>query len=176
VKLRPGGAEPLAQRAPGPGAIRQPAHRRLLLAHHGTEGGEHAARLAWRLAVPGETSVIHLYVVPEFWSGMQGDDWLNNAWTRDAFAAHLEGQLEAEAKAQLRSVADECSARGLGCESVLRVGDPTRCLVEVAAEKGVDLVVIGPPRPKGAPGYRCRVDLDKLARALKAPLVIAQGE
>jgi nucleotide-binding universal stress UspA family protein len=148
----------------------------LLLAHHGTDGAAQAARLAWRLAVPGETAVIHLYVVPEFWSGMQGDDWLNNAWTRDAFAAHLEGQLEAEAKAQLRSVSDECAAHGLDCESVLRVGDPTRCLIEAAAERNADLVVIGPPRPKGAPGYRCRIDLDKLVRELNAPLVIAQGE
>lgn len=147
--------------------------RRLLLAHHGTEGGAQAARLAWRLAVPAQTAVIHLYVVPEFWAGMQGDDWLNNAWTRDAFATHLETQLEAEAKAQLKAVADECAARGLGCEPVLRVGDPTDCIVDIAAERGADLVVIGPPRPKGAPGYRCRVDVEKLVRRLRAPLFVA---
>ena len=176
MKIHPGGLGPLAQRAPGPGAIQQQAPRRLLLAHHGTDGAEQAAQLAWRFAVAGETTVIHLYVVPEFWAGMQGDDWLNNAWTRDKFGAHLESKLEEEARTQQRAVAQDCAARGLEYESVLRVGDPTACLIEVAAEMGIDFVVIGPPRPKGAPGYRCRVDLDKLVRGLKAPLVIANGE
>jgi nucleotide-binding universal stress UspA family protein len=176
VKTSPGGSGPLAQRAPGPGEIKQPAPRRLLLAHHGTEGAARAAQLAWQFAVAGETTVVHLYVVPEFWSGMQGDDWLNNAWTRDKFAAHLESKLEDEARAQLQAVSRECVARGLDCESLLRVGDPTACLIEVAAAKETDLVVIGAPRPKGVPGYRCRVDLEKLVRALKVPLIIANGE
>ena len=176
MKTYPGGLGPLAQRAPGPGAMQQLAPGRLLLAHHGTDGAAQAAQLAWRFAVAGETTVVHLYVVPEFWSGMQGDDWLNNAWTRDKFAEHLESKLEEEARAQLQAVSGECAARGLDCESVLRVGDPTACLIEVAAAKSADLVVIGPPRPKGVPGYRCRVDLEKLVRGLKAPLIVANGE
>jgi len=176
VKTYPGGSGPLEQRAPGPGLIQQPAPRRLLLAHHGTDGAAQAAEMAWRFAVAGETTIVHLYVVPDFWAGMQGDDWLNNAWTRDKFAAHLESKLEEEARAQLQAVAEECAARGLDRESVLRVGDPTACLIEAAREKDADLVVIGPPRPKGVPGYRSRVELEKLVRGLKAPLVIASGE
>ncbi|MBZ0133403.1 MAG: universal stress protein [Rhodocyclaceae bacterium] len=150
------------------------APRILLLAHHGTAGAERAAELALSLAVPGHTRIVHLYVVPDFWDGMQGDDWLNNAWTRDTFARHVEGQLQAEANAQLRAVADRCETSGIQCEAVLRYGKPAECLLDAVRECGADLVVIGPPRPKGTTGLRSRMDLDRLARGLTAPLLIAR--
>jgi nucleotide-binding universal stress UspA family protein len=152
------------------------APRVLLLADHGTAGASRAQALAMSLAAPGETTVVHLYVVPDFWVGMQGDDWLNNAWTRDAFAVHVERQLDAEARQHLAAVARTCRERGLACESVARFGDPTRCLIEAAAAYAADLVMIGPPRPKGVSGYRSRIDLDKLVRGLRAPLLIASGQ
>ncbi len=124
--------------------------------------------------MPGHTRIVHLYVVPDFWDGMQGDDWLNNAWTRDTFARHVEGQLQAEANAQLRAVADRCETSGIQCEAVLRYGKPAECLLEAARECGADLVVIGPPRPKGTTGLRSRMDLDRLARGLTVPLLIAR--
>lgn len=146
---------------------------RLLLAYHGTAGARLAESLAFRLASPGRTLVLHLYVVPEFWSGMQGDDWLNNAWTRDAFATHLERELETEANEHMSVVAAACAARGIKSESVLRVGEPAECLVALAEERAADLVVIGPPRAKGVPGYRSRMNLETLARKLRVPLVVA---
>ena len=145
----------------------------LLLAHHGTAGARLAEALAFAVAAPGETRIAHLLVVPDFWGGMQGDDWLNNAWTRDAFARHVEGQLEADAQAEVEALAARCAERGLPCESLVRYGDPARCLIEAARECGADLVVIGPPRPKGEPGYRSRMDLEKLARGLAVPLLVA---
>ena len=66
----------------------------LLLAHHGTAGAVRAESLAFDLAVPGTTTVVHALVVPDFWDGMQGDDWLNNASTRDAFGDYVENMLE----------------------------------------------------------------------------------
>ena len=57
----------------------------LLLAHHGTAGALLAEVLALDIAVPGQTLIVHLLVVPDFWAGMQGGDWLNNASTRDTF-------------------------------------------------------------------------------------------
>ena len=148
--------------------------RTLLLAHHGTAGAERAAAQALSLAVPGRTRIVHLYVVPDFWDGMQGDDWLNNAWTRDTFARHVEGQLQAEASEQLRAVSDRCAAAGVECEPVLRYGKPAECLLDTVRECGADLVVIGPPRPKGTTGLRSRMDLEKLARGLTVPLLIAR--
>ena len=145
----------------------------LLLAHHGSAGARLAEDLAFSVAAPGQTRILHLLVVPDFWGGMQGDDWLNNAWTRDAFARHVEGQLEADAKAEARALAARFAGRGFACESLLRYGDPAQCLVEAARETGADLVVIGPPRPKGEPGYRSRMDLERLARGLAVPLLMA---
>lgn len=149
------------------------AAERLLLASHGTEGARLAESLAFRFASPGRTLVLHLYVVPEFWSGMQGDDWLNNAWTRDAFATHVERELATEADGHMSAVAAACAARGIKCGSVLRVGDPAECLAALAQERAADLVVIGPPRVRGAPGYRSRMNLETLVRKLRVPLVVA---
>ena len=145
----------------------------LLLAHHGTAGAACAEALACSVAVPGETRILHLLVVPDFRGGMQGDDWLNNAWTRDAFARHLEGRLEADARAEVEALAARCAGHGLACESLVRYGDPAQCLIEAAREAAADLVVIGPPRPRGEPGYRSRMDLEKLARGLSVPLLVA---
>jgi hypothetical protein len=55
----------------------------------------------------------------------------------------------------------------------MRQGDPTQCLLETAVQEAVSMVVIGPPRPKGAPGYRSRMDIAKLARGLHVPLLMA---
>ena len=149
------------------------APRTLLLAHHGTSGAEQAAALALSLAVPGHTRIVHLYVVPDFWEGMQGDDWLNNAWTRDAFGRHVEGQLEADAREQISSVAERCAGQGIECTPLLRYGKPAECLLATARECGAELVVIGPPRPKGTLGLRSRMDLEQLARGLAVPFMVA---
>lgn len=148
--------------------------RTLLLAHHGTAGAERAADLALSLAVPGRSRLLHLYVVPDFWAGMQGDDWLNNAWTRDAFADHVENQLAQEARERMGALAARCAAHGIECAPILRYGKPAECLIAAAREGEADLVVIGPPRPKGELGLRSRMDLETLARGLAAPLLVAR--
>ncbi|MBI5107384.1 MAG: universal stress protein [Rhodocyclales bacterium] len=146
----------------------------LLLAHHGTAGALRAEALAFAIAVPGATNIVHALVVPDFWDGMQGDDWLNNASTRDTFARHLEGQIEAENAQQIAALREHCEARGLACRSQVAVGDPAECLLEMARDSGADLVVIGPPRKKGEPGYRSRMNLETLARGLACPLLMAR--
>lgn len=145
----------------------------LLLAHHGTAGALLAEALALDIAVPGETLIVHLLVVPDFWAGMQGDDWLNNASTRDTFGNYVEGLLEKDVAQQLRALEERCTARGFTYKAVMRQGDPAECLVAAAADEQASLVVIGPPRPKGMPGYRSRMDLEKLARGLRIPLLLA---
>lgn len=146
----------------------------LLLAHHGTAGAERAEALAFDLAVPGTTTVVHGLVVPDFWDGMQGDDWLNNASTRDTFARYLEGQLELENVAQIRALEERCGQRGVAYRALVKVGDPAACIVEMAREAGADLVLIGPPRSKGEPGYRSRMNLETLVRGLNCTLSIAR--
>jgi len=149
------------------------APSKLLLCHHGTAGARHAEVLAYEIAVPGTTTVVHCLVVPEFWAGMQGDDWLNNASTRDAFGSYVENMLEGDAKRELAAVESRCRERGLAYEAVLRFGNPADTVLAVAAEVGADFAVIGSPRKKGEEGLRSRMELEKLVRGLKCPLLIA---
>lgn len=145
----------------------------LLLAHHGTAGALLAEALALDLAVPGQTHILHLLVVPDLWAGMQGDDWLNNASTRDAFGRYVEGLLQRDAMDRLRALQARCAERGIPCRSIMRYGDPAESLIEIAEQEGATLVVIGPPRAKGITGLRSRMDLEPLARRLRVPLIIA---
>ncbi|MFA4968742.1 MAG: universal stress protein [Sulfuritalea sp.] len=146
---------------------------KLLLCHHGTTGALAAETLAYEIALPGTTTLVHCLVVPKLWAGMQGDDWLNNASTRDAFGNYLEGMLEGDAKRELAAVALRCKERGLAHESVMRYGDQAETVLAIAGETGADLVVIGSPRKKGEEGLNSRMELDKLVRGLKCPLLIA---
>jgi nucleotide-binding universal stress UspA family protein len=145
----------------------------LLLAHHGTAGALLAEALAFDFAVPGQTRIVHLLVVPELWAGMQGDDWLNNASTRDTFGSYVEGMLEKDVAVQLRALQTRCTERGIAYNSVARYGEPAQCLIETAQQEAATLVVIGPPRPKGVSGLRSRMDMEKLARGLPVPLLMA---
>lgn len=152
-------------------AIASPAT--LLLCHHGTPGAAAAAALALDLAVPGVTTVVHCLVVPELWAGMQGDDWLNNASTRDAFGNYVENMLAADAQRELDGIAARCQERGVAWRGIVRFGAPADVVLAVAGEIAADLAVIGPPRRKGEEGLRSRLELDKLLRGLPCPLLIA---
>ncbi len=145
----------------------------LLLAHHGTSGAALAETLALEIATPGQTRIVHLLVVPDLWKGMQGDDWLLSASTRDDFGDYVENMLEADAKKVLRAVEERCIERGIDYTAVMLLGDPADVLLKIAAQEVVTMVVIGPPRPKGETGLRSRMDMEKLARGLLVPLLMA---
>lgn len=144
--------------------------RRILIASHGTPGARAAEKVALALCPP-TGSLHHLIVVPDFWKGMQGDDWLNNAATRDVFARYVESTLEREVRAEISRLARLAARRGLRYRPTINLGDPTDCLLQHAA-RGIDLAVIGAPRPRGQTGLRSRMDTEKLARGLRVPLMI----
>ena len=144
------------------------AHR-VLIASHGTPGARAAERAALELASPTAT-IYHLVVVPDFWKGMMGDDWLNNASTRAAYGRHVESQLGREIEEHRLALEREVQAGGRRYEMKAVLGKPDEALLEHAAALHPDLVVIGSPRPPGAPGLRSRMRVDKLAGALDAPL------
>jgi len=145
----------------------------LLLCHHGTEGASRAEALAYQIAQPGRTVIVHCLIVPELWTGMQGDDWLNNASTRDTFAKYVETLLEKDAAREFAAVEARCVGHGFAYKAVSRFGDQAECVAAIAAEEGADLVVIGPSRPKGVLGLRSRMDLERLTGKLNCRLLIA---
>ncbi len=144
----------------------------LILASHGTLGARAAEEVALDLCAKNGASLYHLFVVPDFWKGMMGDDWLNNAVTRIRFGNYVENQLAQEAAAEIDRLAISAKARNIVHTHAIKLGKPADCLAEVSDGGHFDLVVIGSPRPKGAPGYRSRMALDPLARSLTAPLMI----
>ena len=144
----------------------------ILLASHGTEGARAAERMALeRCAAGGE--IYHLFVVPDLWKGMMGDDWLNNVRTRIRFGEYLEGQLEKEMQVHLERMEEMTALACLSYEPIVHIGKPTSCLLAEMSRRSCDLVVIGAPRPKGVEGLRSRMRLDELLRAAQVPVMIA---
>ena len=127
--------------------------------------------MALELAASGGR-LSQLVVVPDFWQGMMGDDWLNNAATRDAYGRHVERQLEREIEAEVARVRAQAEQRGLRYERRVVLGKPAECLLEAVAMLEAELVVIGSPRPAGARGLRSRMQVEKLVRGLAVPLLI----
>jgi len=143
----------------------------ILLASHGTAGARAAEETALALCAPGGT-IRHLEVVPDFWKGMRGDDWLNNAITQHRFGEYVESQLQRELAEHAETLGRETQSRGLTYENISILGKPAECLVAAAAGQACDLVVVGSPRPKGTPGYRSRLKIDIVVRELQVPLLI----
>lgn len=146
--------------------------KNILLASHGTDGARAAEKLAYAFCRPG-TTLHHLIVVPDFWKGTMGDDWLNNASTRDTFGRYLESQLEQEIRVHLKRMLRETAKRKIRYRYEIVQGKPVECLMKRAAKGPVDLIVLGAPRPKGKTGLRSRMLDEKLFRSLKAPVLVA---
>lgn len=145
---------------------------KLVLASHGTDGARAAEAAAIGLCEGGGAALYHLFVVPDFWKGMMGDDWLNNAVTQIRFGRYVENQLAREAAEEVQRLTAAAESRGVAITTVVRLGKPALCLLEVCAERNPGIVVIGSPRPKGTPGFRSRMALEPLVRSLAAPLMI----
>ena len=87
-------------------------YQKILLASHGTDGAKAAETQALDLCArqSPKPSIHHLLVVPDFWKGMMGDDWLNNAVTQIRFGKYVENQLANEA-ADARLACDSATDR-----------------------------------------------------------------
>jgi nucleotide-binding universal stress UspA family protein len=145
--------------------------RRILLASHGTEGARAAEAAAFTLCAAGGR-IHHLIVVPDFWKGMLGDDWLNNAAVHIRFGRYVENELQREIMEHVARLEGEAKTHGIVYAHEHHVGRPTDCLIEVAKGGDYDLIIIGSPRPKGRPGYRSRVAVEAVVKAVRAPLLV----
>ncbi len=150
--------------------------RKILLASHGTPGARAAERAALEMAAAEGGEIVHLYVVPEFWRGMRGDDWLNNAATQETFGNYVEGELAREARNEVERLKADARSAGVPLSSRAMFGAPADCLLKAAREEKPGLVIIGMPRPKGESGYSSRMKLDPLVRGLEVRLLIVPRE
>ncbi len=146
-------------------------YKHILLASHGTPGACAAEVATFKLCQP-DTTLHHLIIVPEFWKGMLGDDWLNNAITQIRYGQHLEGELEKEIQENINRVSAEAKAQGVVYNYEFMLGDPAKCLLKVANNPLFDLVVMGSPRPKNKEGLKSRMHCETLIHALSIPLLI----
>ena len=144
----------------------------VLLASHGTPGARAAETVALDLCAGAGASLHRLLIVPDFWKGMMGDDWLNNAVTQARFGTYVENQLARESAEDINRTTEDAEKKGVDFDSTVVFGKPSNCLLTEEAKKDYDLIVIGSPRPKGSDGYRSRMALDPLVRALKTRLLI----
>lgn len=142
----------------------------VLVASHGTPGAQAAERAAFALCRAQRLS--HLIVVPDLWHGMMGDDWLNNASTRDVYGKYVENQLQREVQSHIDRMRPHALADDIAYEFRVVLGTPTECLLAFSREAAPDLVVIGSPRPKGVSGLRSRMHVEQLTGALAMPLLV----
>ncbi len=147
------------------------SYTHILLASHGTPGACAAEVAAFNLCHP-DTTLHHLMVVPDFWKGMLGDDWLNNAVTQIRYGKYLEGELEKEIQENVNRVSAEAKARNLAYNYEFMLGKPAECLLKVADSSHFDLVVMGSPRPKNKEGLKSRMHCETLLCSLSIPLLI----
>jgi nucleotide-binding universal stress UspA family protein len=148
------------------------SYKKILLASHGTEGAKEAEREAIELCAASGAHIHHLIVVPDFWKGMMGDDWLNNSSTRDDFGGYVESQLEEEIRSQVAQLTKIAEKKKIKYDYHVVVGKPGPAMLEATATGNFELAVIGSPRPKGKKGLRSRMDLDIIARDLPIPILI----
>jgi nucleotide-binding universal stress UspA family protein len=147
------------------------SYTHILLASHGTPGAYAAEVFAFNLCSP-DTALHHLIVVPDFWKGMLGDDWLNNAVTQIRYGKYLESELEQEIQENVNRVSAEAKARKIAYNYEFMLGKPAECLLKVANSSHFDLVVMGSPRPKNKEGLKSRMHCETLLRGLSIPLLI----
>jgi nucleotide-binding universal stress UspA family protein len=146
-------------------------YKHFLLASHGTPGACAAEKATFKLCHPDST-LHHLIVVPDFWKGMLGDDWLNNAITQIRYGKYVEGTLEKEIQENVSRVSAAAEAQNVAYSYEFMLGKPAECLLKVADPARFDLVVIGSPRPKNKEGLKSRMHCETLLRALSIPLFI----
>jgi nucleotide-binding universal stress UspA family protein len=145
--------------------------KHILLASHGTPGACAAEVAAFELCNP-DTTLHQLIVVPDFWKGMLGDDWLNNAITQIRFGKYVEGQLEQEIGENVQRVSAMAKAQKITYDYEIMQGTPAECLLKAVDCSNFDLVVMGSPRPKNELGLKSRMHCETLLRALSIPLLI----
>lgn len=146
------------------------AGEKYLLASHGTIGAKAAEQKTFDIC-DTNSQVTHLVVVPEFWKGMLGDDWLNNSSTRIQFGHYLESLLEEEVDQNISRVREQFNHLDIQYTAKVVMGNPEECLLKIFNEFVFDAVVIGSQRPKNMQGLYSRMLSNTVTHKISAKLI-----
>lgn len=145
---------------------------KILLASHGTIGARAAEKTSLEIAKINNSSIDHLIVIPDFWKGMMGDDWLNNAITQYRFGNYVENQLLNDVFNEISRFKKNVKLYNIEYSYHIKLGKPTHCLINAIQKNKYNLVIIGSPRPKGIAGYNSHINLNILTKELTTKLMI----
>ena len=110
--------------------------------------------------------VTHLYVVPDLWKHMLGDDWLNNEITRERFSTYLESELAQEIDETIYRIQNNLSVFNTKVEHKVVIGNPIKELISTCQEDDYQLVITGSARPKTMSGLKSRMIGKRIAQKL----------
>ena len=123
----------------------------ILLASHGSIGALAAEEQVFDFISRGD-HLVHLYVIPQWWADMTGDDWLNNGVSRNQFRNYLGDQLIGESQITSARIEQRCEKLGCRYEFMLRLGSSSQEFFQQANKHVYDQVIVGSRRPKSVEG------------------------
>ena len=127
-----------------------------LLASHGSTGGIAAEQAAIHICQLGD-EIDHLYVIPDWWKGMTGDDWLNNGVSRNRFRNYLSEQLWQESQRVIKRIQEQCKRNSVRYNSLIQIGRSDQIFQQAAESKDYTKLIIGEHRPKYSDGLYDRM-------------------
>lgn len=147
------------------------SYQTVLLPSHNTQGAQAAEDYVFNQCRPER--ILHLTVVPDFWRGMVGHDWLNNKASTVAFSKYLDNQLQEDIHNHTQRLEKTASEKGIIYEQQLMMGSPIDCLLQTLDKNTqIDAVVLGSPRPKGHSGLRSKMLHRQVISKMRVPLII----
>jgi universal stress protein A len=114
--------------------------------------------------------ILHVLKLPEYPAAFYQGLYIEH----DQIKTYLETG-KAEATAQLSLITDLILAKGLQVETVLRVGNPSEEIVNVAKELAVDLVVIGSHGYGGLGRFLLGSTAERVVQYVHCPVLVVKG-
>lgn len=114
--------------------------------------------------------ILHVLKLPEYPAAFYQGLYIEH----DQIKTYLETG-KAEAAAQLSLITEPILAKGLRIETVLRVGNPSEEIVNVAKELAVDLVVIGSHGYGGLGRFLLGSTAERVVQYAHCPVLVVKG-
>jgi len=147
-------------------------YRNLLIpidfSEHSTKTIDYATQLADLAGA--SMKILHVLKLPEYPAAFYQGLYIEH----DQVKTYLETG-KAEAAAQFSLMTEPILAKGLQVETVLRVGNPSEEIVNVAKELAVDLVVIGSHGYGGLGRFLLGSTAERVVQYVHCPVLVVKG-